>query len=94
MPTRHYCPSCGAELVAEALGASLRCERCGWHLVTLEAWKKLSPIQQGFTFYAQGSWPTSEIANEKNPYARETSAWIAFREGERRATLAAQDSDE
>jgi DNA-directed RNA polymerase subunit RPC12/RpoP len=71
---RHYCPACGAGLVSEPIGAPLRCKHCGWRLVTLEAWRRLSPFQQGWTLYMQGSWPTSELAQEKNPYAEGAAA--------------------
>ncbi len=91
---RHYCPSCGAGLVSEPVGAPLACKRCGWHLVTLEAWRKLSPLQQGYTLYMQGSWPTSEIGDEKNPYEEGSAAWTAFRQGEQRAMMSAQDGEE
>ena len=91
---RHHCPSCGAGLVVEPIGSSLRCNRCGWHLITLDAWKKLSPFRQGYALYAQGSWPTSEIAKEKNPYAEGTPAWRAFQDGQHRAMLSALDGEE
>jgi hypothetical protein len=91
---RHCCPSCGAGLVSEPVGAPLACGRCGWHLVTLDAWKKLPPFRQGYALYMQGSWPTSEIAKETNPYAEGTSDWTAFSEGEQRAAMAAQDGEE
>ena len=91
---RHYCPACGAGLVSEPIGASLRCKHCGWHLVTLKAWRKLPPFDQGYTLYAQGSWPTSQIAQEKNPYAESTPACTAFRQGEQRATQDTQDGEE
>lgn len=94
MTTRHYCPSCGAGLISEPIGAPLRCKHCGWHLVTLAAWKQLPPFRQGHTLYMQGSWPTSELESEKNPYAEGTPQWKAFREGERRAMLSAQDGEE
>ena len=91
---RYYCPSCGAGLVSEPVSAPLRCKRCGWHLVTLAAWKKLPPFRQGYALYTQGSWPTSEIARETNPYTEGTSEWTAFQQGEQRAVLDAQDGEE
>jgi hypothetical protein len=42
----------------------------------------------------QSSWPTSELGREKNPHAENTPAWRAFREGEHRAALSAQDGEE
>ena len=94
MTERHYCPSCGAALVSEPIGAPFRCKHCGWHLVTLKAWRKLEPFRQGYVFYAQASWQTSELKGEKNPYAEGTAQWTAFREGEHRAMLDAQDGEE
>ena len=90
MTERHYCPACGAGLVSEPM----RCKHCGWHLVTLEAWRKLPPFGQGYSMYMQGSWQTSEIADETNPYAEGTSEWTAFRNGEQRAMLDTQDGEE
>lgn len=90
----HHCPSCGAVLVSEPAGSSLRCMRCDWQLISLKAWKKLPPLQQGYLFYAQSSWPTSELAKAKNPYAEGTPAYRAFCEGEHRATLSAMDGEE
>ena len=89
MKPQLHCPSCGALLE----GSPLRC-RCGWHLITLEAWRQLPAFRQGFALYSQGSWPTSEIARQTNPYAAGTREHAAFREGELRATLAAQDGEE
>ena len=90
----HYCPACGAGLVSEPIGAPLRCKHCGWYLVTLDAWKKLPPSGQGYALYMQGSWPTSEIASETNPYTEGTPECTAFRQGEERAMLDAQDGEE
>lgn len=72
----------------------MRCSRCPWHLVSRAAWKALPPFDQGWFLYMQGSWPTSEIAKEKNTYAKGSSAWTKFREGEHRAMLNAQDGEE
>lgn len=88
------CPSCGARLISEPIGTPLRCTRCGWHLITLKAWKKMTPLQQGYAFYTQSSWPTSELAKAENPYAAGTPAYRAFCEGEHRATMSAQDGEE
>jgi transposase-like protein len=90
----HYCPSCSAGLVSEPIGAPLRCKHCGWHLVTLEAWRALTPFRQGYAMYMQGSWPTSEIVGQKNPYAESTPEWTAFRQGAQRAVLDVQDGEE
>ena len=92
--TRHHCPECGAILDAPTTGKSFACARCAWHLVTRKEWKKLSPLQQGFVFYMQASWPTSEIADEKNPHAEGSPAWRAFQQGEQRACMHAQDGEE
>lgn len=91
---KDYCPSCGAGLVSEPIGAPLKCKHCGWHLITLAAWKELPPFRQGYALYAQGSWPTSELSRAKNPYAEGTAAWEKFREGEHRAMLGALDGEE
>jgi hypothetical protein len=92
--TATYCPACGAGLVSEPIGAPLKCKHCGWHLVTLEAWRGLPPFRQGYALYSQGNWPTSELAQEKNPYAEGTPAHAEFCHGERRAVLDAQDGEE
>lgn len=91
---RHYCPACGAGLVSEPIGFSLKCKHCGWHLITLEEWKRLTPFRQGYASYMQGGWPTSEIADEKNPHAEGSSEWTAFQQGEQRAMLDVQDGEE
>jgi hypothetical protein len=89
------CPACGNDLVpAIEDGATLRCKHCGWHLITLAAWKLLSPFDQGYTLYMQSNWETSELAQEKNPYVNGTAEWDEFRHGEYRAMLSAQDGEE
>lgn len=92
--TRHYCPSCGAGLVSEPIGAPFKCKHCSWHLVSLAEWKKMSPFEQGALLYAQSSWPTSELARVKNPYTEGSPKWKKFKEGEQRAMLNAQDGEE
>lgn len=94
MATSRYCPSCGAGLVSEPIGAPLRCKHCSWHLVSIAEWKTLLPFDQGYLLYMQGEWPTSELGQEKNPYAEGTAQWEKFCEGERRAMMNAQDSEE
>ena len=94
MTDRHGCPACDTDLVSEPISVPLRCKHCGWHLVSLDAWRKLPPFGQGYTFYMEGDWPTSELAGEKNPYEEGTPAWTEFRHGEQRATLDAQDGEE
>jgi hypothetical protein len=89
-----YCPKCGAGLVSDPVGASLRCKRCQWYLISLAEWKTLPPFDQGYVLYMQGSWPTSELAEQKNPYEEGTAKWKKFCEGEERAILSAQDSEE
>jgi len=91
---RHYCPSCGAGLVAEPIGAPLKCKHCSWHLITLDAWRKLSPFDKGYVLYMQGSWPSSELAGAKNPYPHGTPDHQDFCRGEQRAVLSAQDGEE
>jgi hypothetical protein len=91
---RHCCPACGNGLGSEHVGTPLRCECCGWYLVTLAEWKQFTPFQQGYTLYMQGSWPTSELAREVNPYVKESPEWTKFNCGEERALLAVQDGEE
>ena len=91
---QHYCPACGAGLVSEPVGAPLRCAHCDWHLISRDEWRKLSPREQGYLLYMQSSWPTSELAGEKNPHAEGARAHAEFCEGERRAMITAQDSEE
>lgn len=93
-PQRHYCPACGAGLVSEPIGAPLKCKHCGWHLISLEAWKKLPPFRQGYALYMQGAWPTSELKGALNPYEEGTPAWIEFQSGSQRAMLNTQDGEE
>lgn len=85
----HFCPACGRRLSDD-----LRCESCGWHLLTLREWRQLSPFQQGYVLYAQSSWAGSALRGKKNPHAEGSTAWKAFRRGEDRAVLDAQDSEE
>jgi hypothetical protein len=54
----------------------------------------MPPFDQGYLVYMQGSWPTSELAKCKNPYAEGSASWEAFRNGEQRAVLSAQDGEE
>ena len=91
---RHYCPSCGAGLVAEPIGTSLKCKHCGWHLISLEAWRKLSPYDKGYLLYMQSSWPTSELVSAKNPYPSGTPDYQDFCRGEQCAVQSAQDGEE
>lgn len=91
---RHDCPSCGAGLVSEPVSTPFRCSRCDWRLISRDEWQKLPPFRQGYAFYMQSSWPTSELGREKNPHAENTPAWKAFRDGEDRAARSAQDSEE
>ena len=90
----HHCPACGAMLVSDPTGTPLRCTSCTWHLVSLAAWRALPPYDQGWLFYTQSSWPTSELAKANNPYAKGTPAWAEFQRGEQRAAQSAQDGEE
>ena len=91
---RHYCPSCGAGLVSEPIGAPLKCLHCGWHLISLQTWRAMSPFRQGYASYMQSSWPTSELAGAKNPYRESTHEHAEFRRGEQAAVRDAQDGEE
>jgi hypothetical protein len=88
------CPVCRGSLVSEPIGTPLHCTRCRWHLITLEIWKQLPPLQQGYAMYMQSAWPTSPLAEVTNPYAEGTPAWRAFQQGEQRGEQEAQDSEE
>lgn len=88
------CPACGATLLSEPRGAPFRCTRCDWRLISRDEWRELAPRAQGYVFYLQSSWRTSELAGEKNPHAEGTPAWRAFRDGEQRAVLSVLDGEE
>jgi len=94
MTTRHYCPACGGGLASKPAGSSLSCTRCDWRLITLAEWKKLAPFGQGYAMYMQGHWPTSALTNVTNPYAKGSRKYKAFEDGEQRAAMSAQDSEE
>ncbi len=76
------------------MGSPLRCTRCRWHLISRAEWDQLGPAAQGYALYMQGSWPTSELRDARNPYAKDTPAWKKFCEGEQRAAIEAQDGEE
>ena len=63
-------------------------------LVTLAAWKRLTPALQGYVRYMQSDRPGSELHGQLCPYESGTKEHHAFHEGERRAVLEAQDSEE
>ena len=88
------CPSCGGALASEPAGAPFHCTRCSWRLISREEWKALPARGQGYALYMQGSWQTSELKGEKNPYKEGSPEWVAFRQGEQQAVLNAQDGDE
>ena len=88
------CPACGAPLVSEPAGTPLRCTRCGWRLITLTEWQTLPPFRQGYAHYMQADWQTSDLRDEKNPHAKDSPEWTAFRQGEQRAMLDVQDGEE
>jgi len=92
----HHCPSCSTRLVADPAGTPLRCPRpiCGWRLLTLEEWRKLTPFRKGYAHYMQADWPTSELKGEKNPYKEGSDDWGAFRQGEQHAVSDVQDGEE
>jgi hypothetical protein len=95
MPSdRDYCPTCGAGLVSEPIGAPQKCRHCGWHLLSRAEWDRLSPFRQGFAVYMQSAWPRSELRGVKNPHAAGTKEHDDFVHGEHRAMLDAQDGEE
>ena len=63
-------------------------------LVTLAAWRRLTPALQGYVLYMQGARPGSELHGQQCPYGHGTKEHRAFHEGERQAVLVAQDSEE
>jgi hypothetical protein len=63
-------------------------------LMTLAAWRRLSPMGQGYVLYMEEEHPGSELKGQECPYAPGSSEYLAFQEGQRRAVLAAQDSEE
>jgi hypothetical protein len=83
------CPKCGRPLMTVPYHCS-----CGWHLMRLATWQKCTPFEQGFVIYMQGSWPTSELRGQKNPYPKDSEEWTEFNRGEQRGVQAAQDSEE
>lgn len=85
------CPACRDSIT---IAAPIRCARCGWNLVTLAKWKKLSPLRQGWVLYMEADWPTSELAGQRNPYAEGTPKWAEFCRGEMLAVRSAQDGEE
>jgi hypothetical protein len=74
--------------------APLRCTRCTWHLIPLKTWRRLSLFRQGYVFYIQAEWPTSELKGVQNPYENGTPASEKFCRGEYCAMLDAQDGEE
>ena len=66
-------------------------QRC---LYSLDEWKKLTPYQQGYALYMESAWPGSPLAGQVNPYAEGTPECAQFNEGQHRATLNTQDSEE
>lgn len=76
------------------IGAPLTCKHCGWHLVTLAAWRSLPPLRQGYLLYMQAAWPGSELADATNPHPIGTPAHVDFVHGQRRAMLDVQDGEE
>lgn len=63
-------------------------------LITLAAWRRLTPTLQGYMLYMQGAREGSELLGQSCPYDRDTKEYRAFHEGERQAVLVAQDSEE
>lgn len=63
-------------------------------LLTLTAWRKLHPREQGYVLYMQASWPGSELAGQSCPYREGSPEHEQWKRGERQAVLDAQDSEE
>jgi hypothetical protein len=60
-------------------------------LIPLKTWRRLAPFRQGYVFYMQVEWPTSELKGVQNVYAKNTPAWEEFCRGAYCAMLEAQD---
>jgi hypothetical protein len=68
---------------------------CGHKHVTLENFNKLSAYEKGYIIYMQAEHPGSELKDhQENPYPKSTREWEWFNDGQTRAMLEAQDSEE
>lgn len=64
----------------------------GQRAVSREEYDRLNPTQQGFLTYMQGQW--NPAVPNACPYRRGTKQHREFTEGEQRAVIVAQDSEE
>lgn len=63
--------------------------------VSYKEFQQLSPYVQGYVVYMQAEHYGSELKNrQSNPYRKSTPAWEQFNNGNMRAMLEAQDSEE
>ncbi len=64
-------------------------------LITLDAYKRLTPQQQGYVIYMQAEHPGSELKMyQENPYPTGSSEHMQWYDGQRMAVQVAQDSEE
>jgi hypothetical protein len=64
-------------------------------LVTLEAFKSLSPLAQGYVSYMEAELPESELKDHQhNPYTYGSVEHDEFHAGQMQAMLNVQDGEE
>ena len=63
--------------------------------MTASEFAKLTPLQRGYAVYMLGERDDEpNVPNESNPYPAGSDDAMAWDEGQRRAVLVAQDSEE
>lgn len=63
--------------------------------LTIEQFSKLTPLQRGYAVYMFGERTDQpHVPEERNPYPTGSSDAAQWDEGQRRAVLEAQDSEE
>lgn len=63
--------------------------------MTAEEFAKLTPLQRGYAVYMLGEREDEpHVPNESNPYPAGSEDAASWDEGQRRAVLVAQDSEE
>ncbi len=61
---------------------------------TLAEWRALPPYRKGFVLYMEGAQPGSPLHGQRCPYEPGSKEYAEYQEGQHRATLIAQDSEE
>jgi hypothetical protein len=61
---------------------------------TLAEWKAMPPYRKGFVLYMEGAHPGSPLRGQSCPYHEGTEDYAEYQEGQRRAAMLAQDSEE